>query len=55
MLLTSLLYVITDEDKLNSLEARLAETESQFNSSNLDQQLKALKIAKEEQVTYLFY
>lgn len=55
MLLTRLLYLVTDEEKLNSLEARLAETETQFNSSNLDQQLKELKIAKEEQVTNLFY
>lgn len=55
MLLTRLLYVVTDEAKLNNLQERLAETQKQFNSSNLDQQLKELEIAKEEQVTYLFH
>lgn len=47
----SLLYVVADKDKLDSLENRLAEAETQFNSANLDQQLENLKYAKEEQVT----
>lgn len=57
LLLISLLYVVADKDKLDSLENRLAEAETQFNSANLDQQLEDLKYAKEEQVlvTKLFF
>lgn len=43
--------MVADKDKLDSLENRLAEAETQFNSANLDQQLENLKYAKEEQVT----